>query len=37
MLRVTIVGTGAIAPKHVEAYLAFSDEVKLVALWRYLP
>ncbi|GEK88846.1 Predicted dehydrogenase [Alkalibacterium putridalgicola] len=37
MLRVAIVGTGAIAPMHVEAYLEFSEEVKIVALCDIYP
>ena len=32
MLRVAIIGTGAISPSHIKGYLSFKEECKIVAL-----
>src|SRR5690625_377211 len=37
MLKVAIIGTGAICPAHIEGYLAFSDRCKIVALCDIYP
>lgn len=37
MLNVAIVGTGGIAPLHVEGYLAFPDDVRIVSLCDIYP
>lgn len=37
MLKVAIIGTGAISPAHIEAYLQFKDRCKIVALCDLYP
>ena len=37
MLNVAIIGTGAISPAHIKAYLGFSDKCKIVALCDIYP
>lgn len=37
MLKVAIIGTGAISPSHIEAYLQFKDRCKIVALCDLYP
>ncbi|CAM3904180.1 Gfo/Idh/MocA family protein [Lederbergia lenta] len=37
MLKIGIIGTGAIAPSHMEAYLSFPDRCKIVALCDIYP
>ncbi len=37
MLTVAIIGTGAISPSHIEAYLQFKDRCKIVALCDLYP
>ena len=37
MLKVAIVGTGAISPLHIEGFLSFSDEVTITALCDIYP
>lgn len=37
MLNVAIVGTGAISPLHIEGYMSFKDEVKIVSLCDIYP
>ncbi len=37
MLKIGIIGTGNIAPAHIEAYLQFSDRAKIVALVDIYP
>lgn len=37
MLKIAIIGTGAIAPFHVQAYKKFSDKCKIVALCDIYP
>ncbi|CAM3614273.1 MULTISPECIES: Gfo/Idh/MocA family protein [Paenibacillus] len=37
MLKVAIIGTGAISPSHIEAYLQFEDRCKIVALCDLYP
>lgn len=37
MLKVAVVGTGAIAPLHIKGYLEFPDQVKIVSLCDIYP
>ncbi|WP_199615822.1 Gfo/Idh/MocA family protein [Paenibacillus alkalitolerans] len=37
MLKVAIIGTGAISPAHIEGYLQFKDRCKIVALCDLYP
>lgn len=37
MLKIAIIGTGAIAPSHVQGYLQFPDRCKIVALCDIYP
>lgn len=37
MLKVAIVGTGGISPMHIEGYLSFSEDVKIVSLCDIYP
>jgi UDP-N-acetyl-2-amino-2-deoxyglucuronate dehydrogenase len=37
MIRIAIIGTGGIAPAHIEGYLAFPQRCKIVALADIYP
>lgn len=37
MLKVAIIGAGAIAPAHIQAYLEFADKCKIVAICDIYP